>query len=263
MNKAVIYCRVSSDKQAKNDTIASQEYECKKYAKSQSFQIVKTFKDEGVSGALEDRDGLKSMLLYLKKHQQQNSKIKVIAYDLSRLARDVVLYGNIIEYFESFGAELHFVTRKTVNTPEGRFMDNIEAAQAQYFREANRLKTIVGMTANMEMGYYVLNPPTGFKRIRDSKNHVYCARKEPDATVIQTALEKFSTGELFRQIDVQKFLENYQPYQRQFENLNNYFSMTTLFGSFLSIETSCHYPFFLFDFHRYLLWFHFQGSLFF
>ena len=46
--KAVIYCRVSSQKQVtKGDGLGSQETRCREYAGHKNYQIVEVFRDEG------------------------------------------------------------------------------------------------------------------------------------------------------------------------------------------------------------------------
>lgn len=65
--KAVIYCRVSSQKQVKKgDGLGSQETRCREYAKHKNYQITEVFRDEGISGSLINRPGMQNMLSYLK-----------------------------------------------------------------------------------------------------------------------------------------------------------------------------------------------------
>ena len=67
MTKAIIYCRVSSDRQVKEGHgLESQEERCRNYAKSQGYQTIDVFRDEGESGGLFERTGMKQVLACLE-----------------------------------------------------------------------------------------------------------------------------------------------------------------------------------------------------
>jgi site-specific DNA recombinase len=49
--KAVIYCRVSSQQQVTQGSgLESQETRCKNYAASKNYEVAAVFKEEGISG---------------------------------------------------------------------------------------------------------------------------------------------------------------------------------------------------------------------
>lgn len=210
MKNAICYYRVSSDRQARDNTIESQKRECQNYVKYQGLEIMAEFQDEGISGAVDNRPGIMKMLECLARNKTKGNKekIAVVIQDISRLARDVGLFSRIRKDIESFGGELHLVNRKTEDTPEGRFMDNIEAANAQYQRDSNKVKTRVRMRVLLEMGYYQFLPPLGLKRDRDSHNQVILVRDEPRASVICEAFERYAAGEFATKHEVALFLRN-------------------------------------------------------
>lgn len=205
MEQAIIYCRVSSQKQAKEDTIASQKFACQEYAKRHDYKIVAEFIDDGLSGGTIERSGAQEMLQFMRTHKNQG--FHLICYDLSRLARDVGVFSEIQHTYEECGFKLHYLSRDADNSPLGHFMDTIEAAVAQHFRENNALKTKESMQAQAKMGYYVFNPPKGYERTRDVAGHIYLKRKEPEATAIRSAFERYASGELLSQMDVLRFLQ--------------------------------------------------------
>lgn len=56
MKKAVIYCRVSSDKQVREGNgLAGQEKRCRDYAHYHNYDVEKVFRDEGISGGIIER----------------------------------------------------------------------------------------------------------------------------------------------------------------------------------------------------------------
>lgn len=89
--KAVIYCRVSTEKQVTDGNgLDSQEHRCKEYAASLGLEVENVFRDEGISGGLFDRPAMKSLISYLDKNWQ--NKYFVIFDDLKRFARDVEVH---------------------------------------------------------------------------------------------------------------------------------------------------------------------------
>jgi len=87
--KAVAYLRVSQE----DETVENQKNAIIEWAKRNGFEIVATFKDEDVSGAVPPRlrEGYRAMLKFCK----DNGISTIIFYDLSRLSRS--LEDGIIE----------------------------------------------------------------------------------------------------------------------------------------------------------------------
>jgi site-specific DNA recombinase len=91
----VAYCRVSTENQREDKTIEIQEQAIKEYAENSDYEIARIFRDNGVSGGLEDRPALIEMLDYLESEEGKNVE-GVIIYKLDRLARDVRIQENLI-----------------------------------------------------------------------------------------------------------------------------------------------------------------------
>lgn len=89
------YARVSTGNQREEKTIEIQEQALKEYANKNNIELMTIFKDEGVSGGLEDRPALVEMLDYLEEKENKNIE-GVIIFKLDRLARDVRIQENLI-----------------------------------------------------------------------------------------------------------------------------------------------------------------------
>ena len=86
--KALIYCRVSSERQVnEGHGLDSQEQRCVNHALSLNLDVEEIYRDEGVSGSLFERPAMRRLLSYLDKHSENN--YTVIFDDLKRFARDV------------------------------------------------------------------------------------------------------------------------------------------------------------------------------
>ncbi len=84
-NKAVIYCRVSSDKQLDKSGLSSQALRCHEYAVHMGWQVIGTYYEKGVSGGLLDRPAMNEMRHFL---ESQNGNTYVIVDDIARWANE-------------------------------------------------------------------------------------------------------------------------------------------------------------------------------
>jgi site-specific DNA recombinase len=94
--KYVAYCRTSTENQKDEKTIDLQVEVLKEYAAKNKIEISEWFKDDGVSGGLEDRPGL----IKLMRHLENKLDIEgVLIYKLDRLARDLYIQEGLIKEF--------------------------------------------------------------------------------------------------------------------------------------------------------------------
>jgi len=108
MNKPktlVGYCRVSTDNQKEEGTIELQENSLKKYADKNGCELVKIFKDDGISGAsdLENRPGLAELFSYAESNKEIEG---VLIFKLDRLARDLYIQEHLIKKLEGLNKKL-------------------------------------------------------------------------------------------------------------------------------------------------------------
>lgn len=95
MKKAVIYCRVSSDRQVlEGHGLDGQEKRCRDFAKFHNLAIEEVFRDAGVSGSIIEREGIQALLNYIS----LKGGYSVIVDDLSRFARHVVDHFTLKSY---------------------------------------------------------------------------------------------------------------------------------------------------------------------
>ena len=81
-NTAVIYCRVSTEKETQTSSLQRQQEELQRYAQSEKYQIEGIFQDQH-SGYDVDREGLLEMLDFIKVHKIQ----ALFVQDETRLGR--------------------------------------------------------------------------------------------------------------------------------------------------------------------------------
>lgn len=160
--RAIIYCRVSTDDQAENGTsLVTQETMARKKAEEEGAVVVGVFRDEGVSGAwYTQREGVQRALAEL----EIGNADMLIAYDVSRLSRDVGHQNTILKRIQASGADLVFVKGAYHDSEEGQLMFTVEGGFAQYERQVIRRRSMQGKLRKVESGEQPARttPPFGY-----------------------------------------------------------------------------------------------------
>lgn len=99
---AIAYYRVSTELQQQEGTIEVQKMKVREFATKNDYVIVSEFSDDGVSGGLADRPGLKRLLEILPKTDADC----VLIYKLDRLARDLYIQEGLIKEFNKHDKQL-------------------------------------------------------------------------------------------------------------------------------------------------------------
>lgn len=103
MNKqAIAYYRVSTDLQKEEGTIEVQKMKVREFADRNDYIIIGEFSDDGVSGGLVDRPGLKQLLDTLTNTEAEC----ILIYKLDRLARDLYIQEGLIKEFNKNNKQL-------------------------------------------------------------------------------------------------------------------------------------------------------------
>ena len=204
---AIIYCRVSSKKQsAEASGLESQEYRCRQFAEERNYDVEAVFPDD-VSGGGDflKRAGMVSLLRYLDR--QRGKSYVVIFDDLKRFARDTEFHLRLRRELQIRNARVECLNFRFEDTPEGKFVETVFAAQGQLEREQNARQVIQKMKARVEQGFWVFRAPVGYKYEKGQYGGKVLVRDEPLASIVQDALEGFATGRLSTQAEVQRYLE--------------------------------------------------------
>ncbi len=208
MQKALIYCRVSSDKQVKEGHgLDSQELACRKYAEGKGYKVVKVFLEEGVSGGALDRPAMKELISFFDKNIEE--KFIVIFDDIKRWARDTEIHFALKRAITTLGHKVESPNFKFDDTPEGKFVETVFAATAELERNQNRRQVINRMKARLERGYWCFkSPPPGLIYKRNPTHGKILTHNEPLTTIYKQAIEDYEKGLLNSLEDVKFFIEN-------------------------------------------------------
>lgn len=136
----VLYARTSTKKQDINSQMKSMFNECEK----NNWNILKYFKDDGISGLNNQRDGLLEMIEYIK----INKVDKIITYELSRISRDIDFFKSFIIDMCNMKVSIFFIDKQfetlrndySMNTNVISIInDEIKYANAEINKIKNRL----------------------------------------------------------------------------------------------------------------------------
>lgn len=162
MAKAIIYTRVSSDRQVeKGHSLDSQDRICRQFAESKGLELAREpFVEEGESAKTADRTRLKELLKYVAEHKGEVEYL--IVYKVDRLSRDTGDYLAIKQALLRAGVSILSVTENFDDTPIGRVMETIASSFAQYDNELRAERSRGGMVDAVRAGRFTHVAPVGF-----------------------------------------------------------------------------------------------------
>lgn len=179
--KAVIYCRVSWDRQVKDwFGIETQEKLCRERCNKQvpPIEVVKVFRNEAVSWNNNDRKWFNDLVDYLKQENGKYVKIThFVCRELSRVSRpDLDAIGDAFELewkIKQYGVKVCDINGSIDDsTSEWKFMKVITYAVAWYERNRINKMTQNGRRGRLMMGHRAFPTlPMWYKRIYEWKNY--------------------------------------------------------------------------------------------
>ncbi|WP_170550437.1 recombinase family protein [Ruegeria atlantica] len=210
--KCVIYCRVSSIKQTMEGAgLSSQERSCRDYAKQCGMLVEEVFTDV-ISGAISNRPGMNALLDFLTRVDARD--YMVIVDDVSRFARDVGAHTELRNRIMTAGAAIDSPKTKFGVDAESRFLEMLWALLASRDREKNAELSKTRTIARLKNGYWTFSAPVGYQYTKAPGGGKLLIRKEPEASIIQEALEGFASGRFQTQAEVKRFLESKPEFPR-------------------------------------------------
>jgi site-specific DNA recombinase len=131
--RAVIYCRVSTDKQEQDgESLEYQEAKCRGYAELHDIDIVIVL-HEAKSGYIHYT--LRDKLTFARQLVRDHMADMIIVFDLRRFSRNFVHSAMIFEEIESNGGEIVSVSENIDNSLTGKLVRSILAWSAESERE--------------------------------------------------------------------------------------------------------------------------------
>lgn len=205
---ALLYCRVSSKKQAaEGHGLSSQQTRLQLYAESKGYEVLRTYNEEAKSGKLFDRPEIHEMLAFLKANKKKGQYV-VLIDDISRLARDVEVHIKLRAALREVGARLESPTMDFGDDADRTLVEFFLASVAQHHRMKNTEVVINRTRARLQNGYYTSYPPRGYKYQKVEGHGKLLVPIQPMASYLQEALKGFASGRFGSQAEVVRFLSS-------------------------------------------------------
>jgi site-specific DNA recombinase len=205
-SKAVIYCRVSTTRQAtEGHGLDSQETRCRMFADANKLEVIAAFHDDA-SGSLIKRPAMTNMLKFLSR---QKESVVVIIDDISRLARSIETHITLRAKLAGVGAVLASPSIKFGQDSDSQFFEHLMAIVAEHGRNKNGEQVKARMAARMMNGYWTFNCPTGYEFKKLPEHGKILVKQEPHASTVKEIYEGFASGRFGSIIEVLRYLKNH------------------------------------------------------
>lgn len=159
-----LYCRVSTDEQAREGiSLDEQQERLKAYCRAMGWSgQVRMYVDDGYSAKNMERPELKRLLLDVK----SGSVSRIMVTKLDRMSRRLLDLLNLIDLFQNY--EVSFVSISEsfdTNTPSGRLTLQVLGAVAEFERERIRERVFDNMLHAANSGKWLTQSPYGYQLI--------------------------------------------------------------------------------------------------
>jgi site-specific DNA recombinase len=168
MERVVVYARVSTDLQERQETIETQLMVVRDACEARDWEVLREFRDEGVSGTvpLDERPGGAALLAFLS---EERGVARTVVYDTSRVGRDELVSLLAEKSLKDLGAPLTSATQPLPDDDKSPFSvmarGNTRTADAVY-RATVRQNTMNGRYRKVREGTHYLASRTPYGYVR-------------------------------------------------------------------------------------------------
>lgn len=170
MKKIIVYCRVSTEEQAKSGiSLDAQEHTCKKAAEIAGYSSIEVIRDEGKSAGSLDRPGIQKIIKLCKESKVE----KIFALHSDRLARNVEDHIALRKLFKENGVGITYALQPGMdnNTAFGQTMDTMTAAFNEMQRLVVKEKTKGALLEKVNEGWFPGVAPLGYVNTNNQNFH--------------------------------------------------------------------------------------------
>jgi len=203
MKKAVGYCRVSTEEQAREGiSLEVQKDKIRQYAELHNLELIKNIVDEGESGKDLDRGGINEILSLI-----EDQKINhIVVYKMDRLTRNVFdLLYLIRKVFEPGKIQFHSISEKIdTETAMGKFFLTIMGGFAEMERDVISERTKAVLRHKISKGEYVGSPALGYLASSGDSKFLEINEREKDTVKRIVYLKRYkhlSLGKIAKELN--------------------------------------------------------------
>lgn len=185
--KAILYTRVSTKEQMEGYSLSYQEKLCKEYATKQDWEVLEVFQEEGESAKTADRTQFQKMLDYCSRNK---GKIDIVlVHKIDRFSRNSADHHSVRAILARYGVVLRSVSENINESSQGKFMESIYSAVAQYDNDVRAERVREGLKEKVRQGYWAWIAPIGYTNTPNG-----LAIDKETAPYIRKAFEAYAQG---------------------------------------------------------------------
>lgn len=215
----IIYCRVSSDEQAKGCSLDYQENTLKEYCRLHQYNIVNTYREDASAKEFTNRPEMQKIMSFCKLNKGVVDQILFIRWD--RYSRNLEFALTNIRFFKNIGIQVNATENPLdLSIPENKTLLAVYLSIPEVDNDKRATGTKDGIYESAKQGKCTNKAPRGYKNIKIDDYNKY-VEIVPD------------TANIIRQVfaDVAKGLETPSYIHKQYErkgfkvNKNSWFDM--------------------------------------
>ncbi|MDP4552064.1 recombinase family protein [Alkalihalobacillus macyae] len=180
-----LYCRVSTDEQAKDGlSLHEQQERLESYCRAMGWENpIQVYVEKAISAKNTDRPKLKNLMKAVK----NNEISKVLVTKLDRISRKLLDLLNLIDTFYEYKVDFVSISESfDTNTPSGRLTMQVLGAVAEFERESIRERVFETMHYAARQGKWMTQSPYGYQL-----HHKELVVFEPEAKVVKLIFDEY------------------------------------------------------------------------
>ena len=189
---AVIYIRVSTDRQVQGASLETQERDCRLMCERNGWEVIRLFREEGESAKTADRPQLQELLTYCRVSKPRPDY--VVVHNIDRWARNGQDHDMMRAFLIKLGVKLRSYSQRLGETPYDQFYERIMSGQAQLDNQLRGERSLAGMKTRLQGGKWPFKAPLGYINGRDSAGNKTLLPDPDRAPFISQAFELFATA---------------------------------------------------------------------
>lgn len=191
---AVIYCRVSTVKQAERNelNLPAQQKRCEDWCASQNIPVLRVFVAEGESAWKTERPTLDEAVDYIR--QSKGKVTHFVVQDSTRFSRNVAGKAFVEEKLQKLGVKLVSVDEPMVDdSPMGKLAGTMATAFGEFYSHNLSSRVRYRFQMHREQGRWLHQAPLGYRNVQRPGG---VKSLEPDgaAPMVRHAFEMMDTG---------------------------------------------------------------------
>ena len=202
--RVVTYLRISTANQIDNTSIETQREKIKLYCKLNDYEIVKEFKDEGISAKNDHtREDYIKLMEFIS--DKENNINEIVVYKSDRIHRSLENLLKMISYIQKINIDFVSITEQfDTSTPQGMLFLQMLGSFSEFERKLIAERTKSGRVANNKKKISSGGrPPLGY-RMKDKKLVINEEEAEIVKKIFKLRIKGYTFEEIGKEVNMSK-----------------------------------------------------------